>query len=266
MAAAPDSPPNTTRIARGMPAKAPRAFSHNEGDPDMTATATAQTTRALRPCFHHFASTDNRYNGRRVCLYVGKGPKYVSLIVMDSSELTITRVPAIAPVLFMTEAETNLDKAIDRFIDKAREVGCTKAVADLLGIEWPPVSPARAQSSLERRALLSVVENIAMGKSAEEQERRAKDKAKADAKAAAVVAAAPPIVVPPKPARGSIVTTIQTELRGQVARLRSSFEDLTKAQVQVVVAGACAALPTGTNAGTVRAQFYHLRKLERAGK
>lgn len=229
-------------------------------------TSTASTTtaaRTLRPCFHHFASTDNRYNGRRVCLYIGKGPKYVSLIVMDAAELTITRVPADAKIRFMESTDTDLDKAIDRFIDRAREVGCTKAVADLLGIEWPPISPERAQRALERRALLTFVENVEMGKSAEVQAKREKEKAKAAAKAAA---AAPVVETPPapvKPARGSIVTTIQAELRAQADRLRSTFDALTKAQVQTVLTAAVAALPTGTNAGTVRAQFYHLRKLER---
>jgi len=243
----------------------------------MTETTTETRTeineaRELTLCTYHFPSMDNRFNGRRTCIYAGKGPKYISLIVMDSAELTITRVPADAEIKFLTSEQADPEKALELFRETARTVGCTKPVAVALGIEWPPIMKTKAQESFEQHAEERAVQTQT---SVRAEEKAAKAKAKADAKAKAAELKAK------KEAERQAQLEAERQARaankaprgeGKIARIRAALQatavqmfgegvslaDLDRKQSADLVAAIVEALPD-QNVATIKTQYARLR-------
>ena len=243
----------------------------------MTETTTETRTeineaRELTLCTYHFPSMDNRFNGRRTCIYAGKGPKYISLIVMDSAELTITRVPADAEIKFLTSEQADPEKALELFRETARTVGCTKPVAVALGIEWPPIMKTKAQESFEQHAEERAVQTQT---SVRAEENAAKAKAKADAKAKAAELKAK------KEAERQAQLEAERQARaankaprgeGKIARIRAALQatavqmfgegvslaDLDRKQSADLVAAIVEALPD-QNVATIKTQYARLR-------
>ena len=235
----------------------------------MTETTTETRTeineaRELTLCTYHFPSMDNRFNGRRTCIYAGKGPKYISLIVMDSAELTITRVPADAEIKFLTSEQADPEKALELFRETARTVGCTKPVAVALGIEWPPIMKTKAQESFEQHAEERAVQTQT---SVRAEEKAAKAKAKADAKAKAAE-----LKAKKEAERQARAANKAPRGEGKIARIRAALQatavqmfgegvslaDLDRKQSADLVAAIVEALPD-QNVATIKTQYARLR-------
>ena len=251
----------------------------------MTETTTETRTeineaRELTLCTYHFPSMDNRFNGRRTCIYAGKGPKYISLIVMDSAELTITRVPADAEIKFLTSEQADPEKALELFRETARTVGCTKPVAVALGIEWPPIMKTKAQESFEQHAEERAVQTQT---SVRAEEKAAKAKAKADAKAKAAELKAKKEAERQAQLEAERQAQLEAERQaraankaprgeGKIARIRAALQatavqmfgegislaDLDRKQSADLVSAIVEALPD-QNVATIKTQYARLR-------
>lgn len=253
-----------------------------------TAPVMKNEDRELTLCTFHFAENDDRFNGRRTCIYVGKGPKYISLIVMDAAELTITRVSTEqeAALKFLTSEQADPAKALETFRAMARQVGCTKPVAEALGIEWPPVrSEADAQAAFEARAQergmqvqRETREEERERKAAEKQQARELRKARAEekererlaaieaakAKRAAKAPRAPK--APSEPKGEGKIAVIRRVMRAKADILfgaDTKLADLDRSQSARLIEVLIAEL-ADANPATIRTQYSRVRSEEKS--
>lgn len=251
--------------------------------PETTTPAAAgemkNEPRELTLCTYHFPENDNRFNGRRTAIYVGKGPKYVSLVVMDAAELTITRIAladAEKGIKYLTAEQADPEKALTMFRETARSVGCTKPVAEVLGIEWPPVMASKAQESFEARAekdgaRAQVAANQAAReeKRAERQrEKEAREQAKAkkeqerQAQLAADEAAKAERRANKPEGKIAVIRRVIAEKAETMFGADTRLCDLTREQSTSLIKDVRAALPE-QNEATIKTQYARVRAISK---
>lgn len=85
-------------------------------------------------------------DGFMTVLLVTVGPKFVSIIPMDSSGIRIVKVPA-SDQRYMKPMDYPIEKALRHFRHAARNFGCTQAAALLIGYKRKRAIPRPSRNN-----------------------------------------------------------------------------------------------------------------------